>query len=76
MIGLPVQAGDAILFTENLRHGRRSQSLYAGAQNAAYRLRHWMMSQKTSSMDEPPFLTDATAPLSQRKTSLFRAWPV
>lgn len=78
MIGLPVQAGDAILFTENLRHGgftnrspQTRKTLHIGYGP------HWMMSQNIATMDEPPFLTDATrARLTVAQNNLFRAWPI
>ena len=78
MIGLPVQAGDAILFTENLRHGgftnrspQTRKTLHIGYGP------HWMMSQNIATMDEPPFLTDATrARLTVAQHNLFRAWPI
>jgi ectoine hydroxylase-related dioxygenase (phytanoyl-CoA dioxygenase family) len=61
MVALPVKAGDAILFTENLRHGgltNRSEqtrkTLHVGYGPA------WMMSQNISTMDEPQFITPAT----------------
>jgi len=61
MIGLHVQAGDAILFTENLRHG--------GLTNHSEQVRKtlhvgygpvWMMSQNMATMDEPQNITEAT----------------
>ncbi|MEE2993425.1 MAG: phytanoyl-CoA dioxygenase family protein [Gemmatimonadota bacterium] len=61
MIGLEVKAGDAILFTENLRHG--------GVTNRSDQVRktihvgygpHWMMSQNIATMDEPPYITEPT----------------
>jgi hypothetical protein len=61
MIGLEVEAGDAILFTENLRHG--------GLTNRSEQVRKtlhvgygpvWMMSQNIATMDEPQYLTEAT----------------
>lgn len=78
MIGLPVAAGDAILFTENLRHGgftnRSSQTrktLHVGYGP------HWMMSQNIATMDEPPYLTEATRTrLTVEQNNLFRAWPI
>ena len=78
MIGLPVKAGDAILFTENLRHGgfiNRSQqtrkTLHVGYGP------HWMMSQNIATMDEPPFITEETrARLTLAQYNLFRAWAV
>ncbi len=61
MIGLEVKAGDAILFTENLRHGgltNRSEqvrkTLHVGYGPA------WMMSQNIATMDEPQYVTEAT----------------
>ncbi len=57
MIGLEVKAGDAILFTENLRHG--------GFTNHSSQVRktlhigygpHWMMSQNIATMDEPQYI--------------------
>jgi len=77
MIGLPVETGDAILFTEHLRHGgltnRSSQTrktLHVGYGP------FWMMSQNIATMDEPPFITDGTrARLSEAQNNLFRAWP-
>jgi hypothetical protein len=78
MIGLPVEAGDAILFTENLRHG--------GLTNRSPQTRktihvgygpHWMMSQNIATMDEPPYITEATRTrLTPEQSDLFRAWPV
>jgi ectoine hydroxylase-related dioxygenase (phytanoyl-CoA dioxygenase family) len=77
MIGLPVQAGDAILFTENLRHGgftnrstQTRKTLHIGYGP------HWMMSQNIATMDEPPYLTMTTrARLTPAQNNLFRAWP-
>ena len=61
MIGLPVKAGDAILFTEHLRHGglinrsdRTRKTLHVGYGPA------WMMSQNMATMDEAPYITEAT----------------
>ncbi len=78
MIGLPVQAGDAILFTENLRHGgltnrsaQTRKTLHVGYGP------HWMMSQNIATMDEPPYLSAATrARLTPAQHNLFRAWPL
>ena len=77
MIGLPVNAGDAILFTENLRHG--------GLTNRSKQTRKtlhvgygpfWMKSQNISTMDEEPNILPATfARYSQEQQLLFRAWP-
>jgi hypothetical protein len=61
MIGLEVTAGDAILFTENLRHG--------GLTNTSEQTRktlhvgygpYWMMSQNDATRDEPQYVTPAT----------------
>jgi hypothetical protein len=74
MIGLEVRAGDAILFTENLRHGglrNRSQktrkTLHVGYGPA------WMMSQNIATMDEPQFITPETlARYTPAQRRLFR----
>jgi len=78
MIGLPVKTGDAILFTENLRHG--------GFTNRSPQVRKtihvgygpfWMMSQNIATMDEPPHITAQTrARLTTAQNNLFRTWPV
>jgi hypothetical protein len=61
MIGLPVKAGDAILFTEHLRH--------AGLINKSEQTRKtlhvgygppWMMSQNIATGDEVPYITPQT----------------
>jgi Phytanoyl-CoA dioxygenase (PhyH) len=73
MVGLPVKAGDAILFTENLRHGgfiNRSEqvrkTLHVGYGPM------WMMSQNIATMDEPQFLTEtARARYTPAQRSLF-----
>lgn len=73
MIGLEVKAGDAILFTENLRHGgltNRSQqvrkTLHVGYGPA------WMMSQNISTMDEPQHVTpEALSRYDAAQKSLF-----
>ena len=74
MIGLEVEAGDAILFTENLRHG--------GFPNQSDQVRktlhvgygpHYLMSQNIATMDEPQFITDATRQrLDVTQRNLFR----
>ena len=77
MIGLEARAGDAILFTENLRHGgltNRStdtrKTIHVGYGPM------WMMSQNLCTMDEPQYLTDATkARLTPQQLALFKAWP-
>ena len=61
MVGLEVEAGDAILFTENLRHG--------GLTNRSGQVRKtlhvgygpmWMMSQNIATMDQPQHITPST----------------
>ena len=76
MIGLPVSSGDAILFTENLRHG--------GLTNHSQQTRktlhigygpYWMKSQNISTMDEEPnILPETFARFTQEQRLLFRAW--
>jgi hypothetical protein len=74
MVGLPVRAGDAILFTENLRHGgfrnhsqQTRKTLHVGYGPA------WMMSQNIATMDEPQFITPATlARYTPAQRRLFR----
>ncbi|MDE2638026.1 MAG: phytanoyl-CoA dioxygenase family protein [Chloroflexota bacterium] len=75
MIGLSVKAGDAILFTENLRHG--------GLTNRSRQTRKtlhvgygpfWMKSQNHSTMDEEPYvLPSAFARWNDAQRLLFRA---
>ena len=77
MIGLTVNAGDAILFTENLRHG--------GFTNRSDRTRKtihvgygpfWMKSQNIATMDEDQYLMpDTYARYSPEQRQLFRGWP-
>jgi hypothetical protein len=77
MVGLEVDAGDAILFTENLRHG--------GFTNRSDQVRktlhvgygpHWMMSQNIATMDEPQYITERTlARWDRDQRALFCAWP-
>ena len=77
MIGLEVEAGDGVLFTENLRHGgfvnrsvRTRKTLHVGYGP------FWMMSQNIATMDEVPHLTGATcARYDREQLDLFRAWP-
>jgi hypothetical protein len=77
MIGLEASAGDAILFTENLRHGgltNRSQvprkTIHVGYGPP------WMMSQNIATIDEPPYITDETrARLTDEQKLLFEPWP-
>ena len=76
VVGLEVKAGDAIFFTEALRHG--------GLTNRSTQVRktlhvgygpHFMMSQNIATMDEPPYLTDATrARLTPAQLDLFRPY--
>jgi hypothetical protein len=61
MIGLEVKAGDALIFTENLRHGglpnRSNQprkTLHVGYGP------YWMMSQNTATRDEPQYVLPET----------------
>ena len=75
MIGLSVKTGDAILFTENLRHG--------GLTNRSRQTRKtlhvgygpfWMKSQNHSTMDEEPYILPSTfARYTQSQRMLFRA---
>ena len=77
VVGLEVNAGDAIFFTEALRHG--------GLTNRSAQVRktlhvgygpHFMMSQNIATMDEPPYLTAATrARLAPAQLDLFRPYP-
>ena len=77
MIGLEVRAGDAIFFTENLRHGgltNRSEqtrkTLHVGYGP------YWMMSQNIATMDEPQYIVEETmGRLTEEQRNLFRAWP-
>ena len=77
MIGLQVKAGDAIFFTEHLRHG--------GLTNRSDQVRktihvgygpHWMLSQNISTMDGPQHITESTlARYSEAQRDYFRTWP-
>ena len=77
VVGLEVKTGDAIFFTEALRHG--------GLTNRSTQVRktlhvgygpHFMMSQNIATMDEPPYVTAATrARLTPAQLDLFRAYP-
>eukprot|EP01047_Picozoa_sp_COSAG01_P014489 COSAG01_NODE_707_length_14133_cov_34.324093_3_plen_98_part_00 len=78
MLGLTARAGDAILFTESLRHGgfsiapggRARKTLHVGYGP------HWLMSQNISTMDEVPFLTPRTYErYTEAQRALFNAWP-
>ena len=76
MIGLEVKAGDAIFFTENLRHGgliNRSdqvrKTLHVGYGP------YWLMSQNIATMDEQQHITPETfARLTEEQRDLFRAY--
>ena len=75
MIGLPVKAGDAIFFTENLRHGGLTNR-----SNQTRKTLHvgygpfWMKSQNHSTMDEEPYILPGTfARLNDAQRLLFRA---
>ena len=75
MIGLPIKAGDAILFTENLRHGgltnrsdQTRKTLHVGYGP------YFMKSQNHSTMDEEPYILPGTfARLNDAQRLLFRA---
>jgi ectoine hydroxylase-related dioxygenase (phytanoyl-CoA dioxygenase family) len=61
MIGLEVKAGDALVFTENLRHGglpnrstQARKTLHVGYGP------YWMMSQNTATRDEPQYVLPET----------------
>jgi hypothetical protein len=61
MIGLEAKAGDALVFTENLRHGGLSnrseqarKTLHVGYGP------YWMMSQNTATRDEPQYVLPET----------------
>jgi hypothetical protein len=61
MIGLEVRAGDALVFTENLRHGglpnlsdQPRKTLHVGYGP------YWMMSQNTATRDEPQYVLPET----------------
>ncbi len=77
VVGLEVKAGDAVFFTESLRHG--------GLTNRSTQVRktlhvgygpHFMMSQNIATMDELPYITDGTkARLSEDQYNFFRPYP-
>ena len=77
MLGLPAKAGDAILFTENLRHGgftnrsdQTRKTLHVGYGP------FWMKSQNIATMDEEPYILPQTfARYSAEQRLLFRSWP-
>lgn len=76
MIGLPVKAGDAILFTEHLRHG--GKSIKSGRTRKTLHVGYgpfWMKSQNIGTMDEEQNLTAATcARYTPQQRQLFRSW--
>jgi hypothetical protein len=73
MVGLPVKAGDAILFTEHLRHGglinrseRTRKTLHVGYGPP------WMMSQNIATGDEVPYVIGSTRKrLNEEQNKLF-----
>ena len=76
MIGLEVKAGDAIVFTENLRHGG-----FTNRSNQTRKTLHvgygpdWMMSQNKATMDEPSYITrDTWTRYDEGRRKLFRPW--
>ena len=77
MVGLEVTSGDAILFTEDLRHGgltnrsnRPRKTLHVGYGP------YWLMSQNILTMDEPQYITDETnRRYTEAQRNLFRPWP-
>lgn len=77
MVGLEVNSGDAIFFTENLRHGG-----FTNQSNQVRKTLHvgygpyWMMSQNIATMDEPQHITAQTFDrYDEEQGNLFRAWP-
>ena len=76
-VSVEVKAGDAILFTEALRHGGRTnvsdqvrKTLHVGYGP------YWMQSQNIATMDEPPFVTESTRQRwTQEQQALFSSWP-
>lgn len=76
MLSLPVKAGDAILFTENLRHGGRS--IRSGRTRKTLHVGYgpfWMKSQNISTMDEEQHVLPATlARYTPEQRALFRSW--
>ncbi len=76
MIGLPVKAGDAILFTEHLRHG--GKSIRSGRTRKTLHIGYgpyWMKSQNIGTMDEPQNIRPETlARYTLEQQLLFRSW--
>eukprot|EP01052_Picozoa_sp_SAG31_P020122 SAG31_NODE_1499_length_8091_cov_2.089590_6_plen_141_part_00 len=77
MVGLEVRAGDAVLFTEALRHG--GFTVTSGVPRKTLHVGYgpyWLMSQNISTMDEPPFLLEETYQrYTDAQRALFNAWP-
>ena len=77
MLGLEVKAGDAVFFTEHLRHG--------GFTNRSDQVRktlhvgygpYWLMSQNIATMDEVQYVTPTTmARYTQAQRDLLSPWP-
>jgi hypothetical protein len=76
MLSLPVKAGDAILFTENLRHGGRT--IRSGRTRKTLHVGYgpfWMKSQNIATMDEEQNIRPATlARYTPEQKALFRSW--
>jgi hypothetical protein len=77
MVGLEVKAGDAVLFTEALRHG--GFTIRSGVPRKTLHVGYgpfWLMSQNIATMDEPPFLTEETYErYTEAQRLLFSPWP-
>ena len=76
MLGLEVKTGDAILFTEALRHGG-----FTNHKNETRMTLHvgygpyWMMSQNIATMDEPLFIKPETwKRYNTEQKELFQPW--
>lgn len=76
MLALPVKAGDAILFTENLRHGGRS--IRSGRTRKTLHVGYgpfWMKSQNIATMDEEQNILPATlVRYTAEQRTMFRSW--
>ena len=77
VVGLEVNAGDAIFFTESLRHGGlTNQSEQARKTLHVGYGPHFLMSQNIATMDEIPYITNETRKrLTDSQFSLFRSYP-